>query len=236
MSSPPPLTPEQYEKLGHLTQGLIHNINNSLGSISGFAGFLKEDLIDGSEPHLFATNILAASEHLKKLIAQLRAITSAMRHTPDIKELDLCAILEPLLIDISEKSAAAHPGASVDIVYAIDADTLPVKGDAYSLRIALREILENAAEAAAETSGSITVRATAKDDGTLALDIEDTGPGFGDDTLAQCCEPFFTTKDSAKHHGLGLFVARSLLDPTEVRFSIKSSRGQGTCATLIFAP
>lgn len=236
MSSQKTLTPEQYEKLGHLTQGLIHTINNSLGSISGFAGFLKEDLPEDSEPYLFASNILASSEHLKKLIQHLRAITSAMRHTPEIKELDLCAILEPLLIEVGEKYNALHPAHQLDINYAIEDECIPVQGDAHILTIALREILENAAEAAADAAGAISIEIKRQDDGGLILDISDSGPGLDDTELEKCGEPFFTTKDSAQHHGLGLFVTRTLLAPTPIKFSIKSRKGSGTSVTLNFAP
>lgn len=236
MSSQKTLTPEQYEKLGHLTQGLIHTINNSLGSISGFAGFLKEDLPEDSETHLFASNILASSEHLKKLIQHLRSITSAMRHSPETKELDLCAILEPLLIEVGEKYNALHPARQLEINYTIEEERLPVRGDTHILTIAIREILENAIEALTDTSGSISVEAKRLDDGSLILDISDTGSGLDDSELEKCGEPFFTTKDSAQHHGLGLFVTRTLLDPTPIKFSIKSRKDSGTCVSLKFVP
>lgn len=236
MPNQSPLTPEQFEKLGHLTQGLIHTINNSLGSISGFAGFLKEDLPENSETHLFAANILASSEHLKKLINHLRAITSAMRHTPEIKELDLCAILEPLLIEISENYSSDHTDQNVEINYHIEDDRIPVQADAHVLTIALREILENAAEAAAETKGTLSIASNLLEDGTITLEISDTGPGMDEVSIARCGDPFFTTKDSAQHHGLGLFVTRTLLDPTPIKFSINSQKGVGTSVTLNFAP
>jgi two-component system sensor histidine kinase RegB len=52
------------------------------------------------------------------------------------------------------------------------------------------------------------------------------------DVLARVGEPFFTTKPTGKGMGLGIFLARAVIERLGGQFSIRSSPGAGTTATL----
>lgn len=60
------------EALGRMTRGLVHDFNNSLASIMGYAEFLVADLPAESEPHLFAKNIKLAGSQMQELLDQIR--------------------------------------------------------------------------------------------------------------------------------------------------------------------
>jgi CheY-like chemotaxis protein len=61
------------EALGRMTRGLVHDFNNSLASIMGYAEFLVADLPADSEPHLFASNIKLAGGQMQELLDQIRS-------------------------------------------------------------------------------------------------------------------------------------------------------------------
>src|SRR5690606_6647510 len=64
--------------------------------------------------------------------------------------------------------------------------------------------------------------------GRVCIEASDTGQGMAPDVLARCMEPFFTTKPAGAGTGLGLAVARQLVESAGGRLAVASSRGQGT--------
>jgi len=60
------------------------------------------------------------------------------------------------------------------------------------------------------------------------LSVEDTGAGMPAEVLARAGEPFFTTKPPGEGMGLGLFLARAVLDQLGGRLELRSVAGQGT--------
>jgi two-component system sensor histidine kinase RegB len=55
-----------------------------------------------------------------------------------------------------------------------------------------------------------------------------------DATLARAGEPFFTTKPPGSGFGLGLFLARTFVEQWGGRFSLQSTPGRGTVASISF--
>ncbi|PYN60992.1 MAG: hypothetical protein DMD92_05560, partial [Candidatus Rokuibacteriota bacterium] len=61
---------------------------------------------------------------------------------------------------------------------------------------------------------------------TLAVMIEDTGSGMTEEVLARAFDPFFTTK--AEGTGLGMSIARSVVDLHGGTLTVQSRVGNGT--------
>src|SRR5262249_38381756 len=66
--------------------------------------------------------------------------------------------------------------------------------------------------------------------GEVVLHVDDTGQGMSSTALARAFEPFFTTKPGGT--GLGLAVAKKLLEGAGARLALESS-SSGTRATII---
>ena len=60
------------------------------------------------------------------------------------------------------------------------------------------------------------------------LEVIDRGAGMPPDVLARAGEPFFTTKAPGRGMGLGLFLARSLVESLGGSFELRSPPGTGT--------
>lgn len=95
---------------------------------------------------------------------------------------------------------------------------------------ALRALVKNAIEA---SGGAGEVRVAAQLDGThWRLEVRDRGHGMGGDVLARAMEPFFTTKAPGKGMGLGLFLARDVIERVGGTLAIRSEARVGTTAVV----
>ena len=81
--------------------------------------------------------------------------------------------------------------------------------------------------------GTLTVT-TEADDGTVMVKVEDTGTGIPPEVLPKIFEPFFTTKLAGKGTGLGLTVARSLVELQGGILEVGNRSEGGVRATLVF--
>jgi two-component system sensor histidine kinase RegB len=67
----------------------------------------------------------------------------------------------------------------------------------------------------------------------VRLIIRDQGPGMPSEVLARAGEPFFTTKQPGQGMGLGLFLARSVIERLGGTLDIHSHPGEGTQAVVV---
>jgi two-component system sensor histidine kinase RegB len=65
-------------------------------------------------------------------------------------------------------------------------------------------------------------------DGAVELVFADEGNGMNEETLRRATDPFFTTKTAHDRMGLGLFLARTLVDSLGGKLVIDSAIGRGT--------
>jgi signal transduction histidine kinase len=101
--------------------------------------------------------------------------------------------------------------------------------DARELRKAFLNLIVNGLEALAPGGRLTITTAWAPETGTLTVTIEDTGGGMTDETLSRIFDLFFTTKPHGT--GLGMAIARSVIDLHGGELAIHSVVGQGTRVT-----
>ena len=98
--------------------------------------------------------------------------------------------------------------------------------DARELRKAFLNLIVNAFEALGG-SGRLTMATSyAADAGTLTVTVEDTGAGMSEETLSRAFDLFYTTKPDGT--GLGMSIARSVVQLHGGELSVQSRLGQGT--------
>jgi two-component system sensor histidine kinase RegB len=94
---------------------------------------------------------------------------------------------------------------------------------------AMRGIVKNAVETGGREPVEVRVNAAAE---TMCLTVRDFGPGMAEDVRERAGEPFFTTKPPGQGMGLGLFLARSLVERLGGTLQIQSLVDQGTTVTV----
>jgi signal transduction histidine kinase len=92
-------------------------------------------------------------------------------------------------------------------------------------------ILQNAREAIPENC-KIKLTASAGEDYSILVTIEDSGPGMSQELLDQVFEPYFTTKE--KGTGLGLAIVRHNVEIYGGHLKVESQLGEGTKFILQF--
>jgi signal transduction histidine kinase len=130
------------------------------------------------------------------------------------------------LREVVDAVAASSPGPLQ--IRGPVAPRLWVAVEPVALAVALTCLVDNARE-----SGGQRVRITIStpEEGRIALEVSDDGPGLTAAAEAQAFERFYTTKPG--HAGLGLCVARTIIQRWQGDLGLDSRAGEGTRATLL---
>jgi signal transduction histidine kinase len=134
--------------------------------------------------------------------------------------------------DICRASAAAawtgitEPAVRLDL----DPDLPTIVTDGERLRTALVNILSNArhaVEAATDASAGdpVVVRTRRRDD-RIVVSIHDRGTGIAPEDMPRIFDPYFTTRRAGT--GLGLPIAKNIVDGLGGTLAVSSRRGEGT--------
>jgi two-component system, NtrC family, sensor kinase len=111
------------------------------------------------------------------------------------------------------------------------ADPCTLKGDAVQIKRAIHNVVINAVQASAETKGSVTITCTAKDF-YVDLCVEDNGPGIAPSEINKIFDPYFTTKQTKHGTGLGLYIAKKVIEDHNGSIKVDSTPGKGTTFTI----
>ena len=179
------------ESLGEMSAGLAHEFKNAIATLQGYAQLLQSlELNDKAQ---------AAAESLLNEVRNLSSMVTAFLNFARPQPLQLEQVLVAELI--------ADCAQELQLQLIIDADqTLTVRADERMLRTALLNLIRNAAEA--NPDGRVFVSA-AHENGSIVIEVRDSGPGISPGDLQKIFIPFFTTK--AKGHGIGLALTHRII-------------------------
>lgn len=202
---------EKMASLGRLAATVAHEVNNPLFGMLTYARLTKRDLakLQGEDKvrarmneHLsiIERESVRCGDLMKSLLAFSRQ--NPIRHAPfDVNEIvNRSAQLVRHQMELAE----------IELVLTLAPDLPPLDGDAAQIQQILVALLVNATEAIGR-KGTIEVLTEPIETG-LRLTIRDDGPGIPDEVRAQIFEPFFTTKENQHRTGLGLAVAKDIVE------------------------
>jgi signal transduction histidine kinase len=101
---------------------------------------------------------------------------------------------------------------------------IPISGDAQKLHQLAVNLILNAIQASKEGE-RIQVQLESAN-GRACLSLTDHGVGMDEATLSRIFEPFYTTRASGT--GLGLAVAKAIVDAHGGEIAVRSQKGRGT--------
>ncbi len=209
--------------LATLAAGAAHEIGNPLATIRVAAGELRRELGDQriapaqlEDLDLINREVERASGVLKRLAAS----AGELRGEP-IVATDLRALLEGVSRQV--------PAAAGQVRFVGPPAPLAVRWPVQAVSQVLSQLLRNALQAS-QPSQPVMCRARPSGGG-VALEVTDSGVGMLPSVFARVGEPFFTTRPG-RGMGLGVFIARSLVEHLGGDFSLESNPGHGTTARI----
>lgn len=219
-------------RLGQMTAGAAHEMNNPLTIISGRAQTLLSRVKDDGD-RATARSIVEAANRLTTLIARLNRIASPPEVNPQPVELRpaLEAVIRQTKDVFGERQQAAGKPLSVMGVKLTLADDVGlVNVDMGLLNDALGEVILNALEAGPRTRVEVKAQVKA---GSLVLEVVDDGPGMSSTALRHAIDPFFSEKPAGRQSGLGLALAHRLISVMGGEIDLASRPGRGTTVTIV---
>ncbi|MEQ1806661.1 MAG: HAMP domain-containing sensor histidine kinase [Burkholderiaceae bacterium] len=208
--------------IGEMSSAVAHGIRNPLASIRSCAELIP--LGNDKEIQEAARDIVAQSDRLEVWVNDL------LSYTRPIAEEETPVLLHPLLqrcvLDFDRE--AQRRGIALTCASAED---LPaVRGDSMLFGQVLRSLLANALEAS-ESGGSVEVDGRRDEDAsTVTISVEDRGAGMTEAELARAGKPFHTSKPNGM--GVGLALARRVVERFGGRMKIESAKGRGTVVRI----
>lgn len=206
-----------------------HEIHSPLTSISGFAALLRDPGLDESTRQHYVDIICAEcdrlsglSDNLLRLSALDDPVLNRTRYRLDEQVRDVILTLEPQW---------SSKGVEIDL----DADPVEVDADADLLRQVWVNLVQNAVKFTA-AGGSIHVRVSSGPHGR-AVEVADTGIGIAPGDVPHVFERFFRA-DKARGvggNGLGLALAKRIVEVHEGTIAVSSTLGVGTTFTVRLA-
>ena len=217
------LESERLSSMGEVAAAVAHEIRNSLGTIKNSIYFLRSRLEDpdGSVQRHFSImeeEVTAADRIVGELLDFSRG--------PELQLADVS--INDL---IREVLAVLGPEKGSDVAVEEDlAQDLPrITADPAQLRHALYNVVQNAFQVMND-GGTLRVR-SGRSNGEIRVSIKDTGPGIEDEDIERLFEPFFTRK--ARGIGLGLPIAKRVIENHGGRIRIESRAGVGTTVSIV---
>jgi two-component system NtrC family sensor kinase len=208
--------------LGVLSSGVAHEINNPLGVILGYAGYL-ENKLDPEDPNYhFIHEIKRESKRCKKIVQDL--LNYARTPQPEFAETDLNLLLDQI-VSFATNHTDLH---GVKIVKKFDEGLPSFSIDGDQIRQVAINLILNAGAAMAD-GGQLNV-STSREEEDVVITFVDTGSGIDDDDLERIFEPFYTTKDRGT--GLGLAITRQIIEQHHGSIQMTSRLNQGTTVTI----
>jgi len=212
---------EKLAAIGQLAGGVGHELRNPLAAIKTSAYFLKVKLGDAAEEKV--------RKHLDMLEKQVDACNKIITDLLDfsrpgktnIEELDINQVVQELVKAISAPK-------NVEISSGLAADLPKVMADWGQLERVFSNLISNAIQAM--PGGGRLSLGTSQSGGFVEVKVADTGVGIPHENLDKVFEPLFTTK--AKGVGLGLAIARALVERQGGTIEVESQVGKGTTFTV----
>jgi two-component system OmpR family sensor kinase/two-component system sensor histidine kinase BaeS len=216
----------------NMTADIAHELRTPLTIIKGKLEGIMDGVYTADAEHIGL--VLEEATLLERLIDDLRILSLAEAgqlplYTEDITIADLLA---------DAYAAFAREAATHRIILEIGAvptDT-PITADAQRMQQVLGNLLSNSLRYT-PAGGRVTLSASRHNE-SVSIEIADTGLGIAPADLPSIFERFYRSDKARSHHGqgagLGLAIAKQLVEAQGGRISAASILGKGTTITLEF--
>jgi PAS domain S-box-containing protein len=224
---------EQAESANRLKSDFIatisHELRTPLHVIMGY-----NDLLLEGEFGALKEEQREVLQRLERSAGELSEIVNA---TLDVSRLDAGRLpivirktdLIELLKEVQRETENLWASSELEFFWRMSPNVPPIFTDPVKVKVVLKNLLSNAVKFT--ESGSVTVAVTTQQD-SVEVSVTDTGIGITPESFAFIFEPFRQAENPMTRHyggiGLGLYVARRMLELLEGSISVESTPGKGS--------
>ena len=223
---------EKLSSIGLLAAGVAHEVNTPLTGVSSYTQMLLGMLNENDPKHALLQKVRTQAERATNIVNNLLNFSRTGSAT-EFAELDVARVLDDTLQLLEPQLRRSQ----IEIVRRYDKDAPEAYANAGKLQQVFTNLILNARDAIPD-GGRIIVATGTAEDGSLLVEIIDTGIGIAPENVAKIYDPFYTTKGVGQGTGLGLAVSYGIVQEHAGRISVDSTPGQGTTfrITLPTAP
>jgi PAS domain S-box-containing protein len=217
---------EKLTSLGLLAAGVAHEVNTPLAVISNYIQMLAKQIPAGDPRQKTIERIVKQTFRASEIVNNL--LNFSRTGAAEFVEVDLNSVLEETL------TLVQHPfkTAQVNVIKNYTEKLPPVLGSMTRLQQVFLNLFMNARDAM-PSGGMLEVRTRAHN-GSVAVEVTDTGSGIPAENLHRIFDPFFTTKATGRGTGLGLSVSYGIIKEHAGKVDVRSTPGKGTSFRLEF--
>ena len=212
--------------MGEMASAIAHEINQPLAAITTYTQACVRLLRSGG------ASLEEITETMERVGTRAERASEIIRHLRSfVRKEDAQPIPVQINFLVGEIVRLVQPEAAqsgVEIATDLGEGLPAVLADNIQVEQVLLNLVRNAIDAicaAGTERREVRIVTRRGEDGMVAVDVHDSGPGFDDETAGRLFEPFFTTK--AQGMGIGLSISRSIVEAHQGRIWATGSRGGG---------
>src|SRR5713226_5967593 len=214
------LRTEKQASLDELTATFAHEIRNPIAAAKSLVQQMGEDPTSHE-------NVEYAKVALDELARVERSVSHLLKYAKEedynFESVNLASVLDHALTEMRAKLEANQVSVSRNYI-----GGPMVRADADKLRQVFTNVIDNAIDAMESNAGErrLEFGIVNLHPGTASVVIRDNGCGIAEDKLAKIFNPFYTTKKNGT--GLGMGIAKKVMDAHSGRIEVQSMPGTGT--------
>ncbi len=220
---------EKLAALGIVAAGIAHEVKNPLAIIIQGVEYLRTSV--DSDIHM-ADIVERIKKSAFRADSIIKGLLSFTRQMPiQTEQMEIAPIIEETLSFIDHQLKSKH----IKLVKQFSPGLPKVTVDINQIKQVFLNLLLNSIDAI-QDRGTITISAEkveiAPGENHLQITLADTGCGIPKDIIEKVFDPFYTTKDSSGNAGLGLSIAKGIIDKHHGTIKIESESEGGTCVII----
>ncbi|MCL1796506.1 MAG: cell wall metabolism sensor histidine kinase WalK [Clostridia bacterium] len=202
-----------------------HELRSPLTSMQGFLAGILDGTVQDADRDQYLNVVLDETRRLSKLISTLLDLSMIESGQTPLSKVYFDA--GELAARVLARQEPAISAKGIDVSFVTERETFPVFADRDRIEQVLVNLIDNAIKFA-EGAISVTVRG---ERGQVQVTVRDDGPGIAAEDLPHVLERFYTAdkaRTTGTGSGLGLSIARSIIEQHGGRLDVFSEPGAGT--------